>query len=176
MLRDDGGWQFTLREVARGAGVSHAAPYKHFRDKTALLAELARQGYLQLRDELQAAIIIREKSPHDQLLAIAEAHVRFGISNAPLYRLMFSTEINKDERSDLNDAAVASFRPLVDVLTRGQAAGVFKRAAPEEQAAVCWALFHGLTIFELDRPLSNENCETQGADGALAILLEGLLA
>ena len=45
MLREDKGWQFTLREVARRAGVSHAAPYKHFPDKSALLAELAMLGF-----------------------------------------------------------------------------------------------------------------------------------
>ena len=45
MLREDKGWQFTLREVARRAGVSHAAPYKHFPDKSALLAELATLGF-----------------------------------------------------------------------------------------------------------------------------------
>ena len=49
MLREDKGWQFTLREVARRAGVSHAAPYKHFPDKSALLAELAMLGFHQLR-------------------------------------------------------------------------------------------------------------------------------
>ena len=48
MLREDKGWQFTLREVARRAGVSHAAPYKHFPDKSALLAELAALGFHQL--------------------------------------------------------------------------------------------------------------------------------
>src|SRR5215813_13027360 len=48
MLRKEKGWQFTLREVARRAGVSHAAPYKHFPDKGALLTELVIQGFEQL--------------------------------------------------------------------------------------------------------------------------------
>ena len=48
MLRENKGWQFTLREVARRAGVSHAAPYKHFPDKSALLAELATLGFDEL--------------------------------------------------------------------------------------------------------------------------------
>ena len=56
MLREDKGWQFTLREVARRAGVSHAAPYKHFPDKSALLAELATLGFNQLREEIAEAL------------------------------------------------------------------------------------------------------------------------
>ena len=48
MLHEDKGWQFTLREVARRAGVSHAAPYKHFPDKAALLAEMALLGFARL--------------------------------------------------------------------------------------------------------------------------------
>lgn len=55
MLHEDKGWQFTLREVARRAGVSHAAPYKHFPDKAALLSEMALIGFDTLREALAAA-------------------------------------------------------------------------------------------------------------------------
>ena len=54
MLREDKGWEFTLREIARRAGVSHAAPYKHFPDKSALLTELAKIGFDQLAAALNA--------------------------------------------------------------------------------------------------------------------------
>ena len=55
MLHEDKGWQFTLREVARRAGVSHAAPYKHFPDKAALLAEMALLGFDRLRQATMTA-------------------------------------------------------------------------------------------------------------------------
>ncbi len=68
MLREDKGWQFTLREVARRAGVSHAAPYKHFPDKSALLAELAMLGFNELREAVlwrdRAAASIRTSGIH----------------------------------------------------------------------------------------------------------------
>src|ERR671933_271680 len=55
MVTEEGAWNFTLREVARRAGVSHAAPYNHFEDKLALLAEVAALGFQSLRQTLEAA-------------------------------------------------------------------------------------------------------------------------
>src|SRR5688572_11929785 len=55
MLDEGDGWQFTLREIARRANVSHAAPYKHFADKAALLAEITLIGFDRLREALTAA-------------------------------------------------------------------------------------------------------------------------
>ena len=69
MLHEDRGWQFTLREVARRAGVSHAAPYKHFPDKAALLAEMALVGFDSLRQALTTAKPRRPKALRDEFLA-----------------------------------------------------------------------------------------------------------
>ncbi len=176
MLREGEGWHFTLREVARRAGVSHAAPYKHFSDKTALLAELAARGYLQLRDDLLAAVNRNEGSPVAKIHAVAEAYLNFGLSNASLYRLMFSAEIDKTEYSDLSDASFSTFEVLIEILARGQEAGAFKQAPLEGQAAACWALVHGLTTLELDRQLVPEKVGSKPAETALATLLDGLRA
>lgn len=59
MLHEDKNWQFTLREVARRAQVSHAAPYKHFADKAALLKEVSLIGFDQLRAAL--AVVFRRQ-------------------------------------------------------------------------------------------------------------------
>jgi AcrR family transcriptional regulator len=174
MLRDARGWQFTLREVARRAGVSHAAPYKHFSDKAALLAELAALGYHLLREELLVVPKRKRKSPRDEILAVAKAYLDFGLANPSLYRLMFSSEIEKSRYGDLTDASLATFGVLLDILTRGQRAGAFKAAPVQGQAMACWALVHGLTSLELDRQLLPEKVGSTPADAALASLLEGL--
>ena len=86
MLREDKGWQFTLREVARRAGVSHAAPYKHFPDKSALLAELATLGFNRAsRDDLPSAIERPLRSARAEFLAAAKAYIHFGTANPSLY-------------------------------------------------------------------------------------------
>ena len=84
MLREEKGWQFTLREVARRAGVSHAAPYKHFPDKGALLAELATLGFNQLRAQLSDAIGRPSRSVRAQFIAAAKAYIHFGTANPSL--------------------------------------------------------------------------------------------
>jgi AcrR family transcriptional regulator len=174
MLRNGEGWQFTLREVARRAGVSHAAPYKHFADKAALLAELAAQGYRQLREELVAAQGKKGKSARSEILAVAKAYVSFGVANPSLYRLMFSSEVDKNGHDELRGASFATFEVVLDILTRGQRAGALKAASPQGQAAACWALVHGLTILELDRQLLPEKVGPKPIDEALSTLMDGL--
>ncbi|WP_245280025.1 TetR/AcrR family transcriptional regulator [Hyphomicrobium sp. 99] len=131
MLREGKAWHFTLREVARRAGVSHAAPYKHFSDKAALLAELALQGYRQLQEDLITAILPVGGSPHSELIALAKAYLDFGRANPSLFELMFSSEIDKSGDASLKEASCAPVLIIADILTRGQRARLFKRAPVE---------------------------------------------
>ncbi len=129
MLREDKGWQFTLREVARRAGVSHAAPYKHFPDKQALLTELAIQGFEQLGRQMTAAVAPRPRSIRKELLTVGNAYVQFGVANPALYRLMFSSEAGDSSSVHLNERVLRTFAVLLDVLERGQHAGAFREAS-----------------------------------------------
>ncbi len=175
MLGEDQGWQFTLRELARRAGVTHAAPYKHFTDKAALLAELAVQGFDRLREVLLAAEAERpEAPPREAFVARCLAYVRFGASNANLYRLMFSPDARaaKDERLDVR--AKASFDALVDVIARGQAAGWLRPRDARDQALACWTQLHGLTLLTADGLLAFKWPAGDAAEAALTELLDGL--
>src|SRR3954447_19421906 len=77
MLHESRNWQFTLREVARRAGVSHAAPYRHFPDKAALLSEMTLLGFDRLREALMAAKPVKPQSIRDEFLTVARAYVGF---------------------------------------------------------------------------------------------------
>src|SRR4030095_395019 len=81
MLTEEGAWNFTLRAVARRAAVSHAAPYNHFPDKTALLAEVAALGFQTLRQQMDTAARKHARSARQALLGIATAYVRFGVEH-----------------------------------------------------------------------------------------------
>ncbi len=176
MLQEGGDWQFTLREVARRAGVSHAAPYKHFPDKAALLGEVALTGFDQLRLALAATHAAASDGLGAEFAAMMRAYLAFGEANPALYRLMFggavanAADIHRDAR------AVGTFDLLVDLLGRGQAAGLFRERPVRGQAAACWAQLHGLTMLRLDGLLVAEKVGENAVDAALATLGEGLFA
>ncbi|MER8694091.1 TetR/AcrR family transcriptional regulator [Mesorhizobium opportunistum] len=174
MLREEKGWQFTLREVARRAGVSHAAPYKHFPDKAALLAELAMIGFDRLRASLSAAKPEAPKSLRDEIAPVAHAYVAFGTDNPALYRLMFSAGEEKAAGVHLNERALAVFDVAREILRCGQDAGSIRKRALEGQAAAWWGLIHGMTMLAIDGLLVPEKVGSAPLDAALSTLVEGL--
>lgn len=174
MLQEEKGWQFTLREVARRAGVSHAAPYKHFPDKAALLVELAMIGFDRLRESLAAAKSGAPATLREEFASIARAYVAFGIDNPALYRLMFSAEEGKAVGMHLNERALAVFDVAVEILHRGQAAGSIRQRPIEGQAAACWGLVHGVTLLAIDGLLVPEKVGSAPLEAALSTLMEGL--
>ena len=97
-LQEQQGWQFTLREIARRANVSHSAPYRHFPDKAALLHELALIGFDRLNEDLAASVDRAADAP-DVLRALAYAHLAFGQRNPDLYRLMFAADAGRPRTS-----------------------------------------------------------------------------
>ncbi|HWD27140.1 MAG TPA: helix-turn-helix domain-containing protein, partial [Rhizomicrobium sp.] len=69
--------QLSLRAVARRAGVSHAAPYRHFPNHEALLVELAVEGFVELKDEIAAAGAQATDAESDRIASIGAAYMRF---------------------------------------------------------------------------------------------------
>ncbi len=92
LLAERGVAAVTLRELARRAGVSHAAPLRHFSDREALLDAIAARGF----DELTAALVSADVHTdlHERLSIYAHTHVHFAVTNAALMELMFSRDLN----------------------------------------------------------------------------------
>ena len=176
MLHESRNWQFTLREVARRAGVSHAAPYRHFPDKAALLSEMTLLGFDRLREALTVAKPARPQSMRDEFLTVARTYVRFGTSNPALYRLMFGGDEDKSANVHLNERALAAFGVLLELLERGQAEGVLRKRDVRGQAAACWAQMHGITMLTIDGLFRPEKVGPSPLEAALETLLEGLEA
>jgi len=174
MVQEDKSWQFTLREVARRAGVSHTAPYRHFPDKAALLAELARVGFEKMGEQLAAAIE-GNLSIKEQLIAAAKAYIEFGTANPALYTLMFSADAGEKEEVHLHERAMATLNVLITLLKRGQEQGAFKVRPIQGHAAACWSQVHGLTMLAINGLLLPEKVGENPVESALATLLEGLV-
>jgi AcrR family transcriptional regulator len=157
MLNEDQNWNFSLREVARRAGVSHNAPYNHFTDKQDLLVATATVGFEELRDRMLAAIA-RVESPKTALIELAVVYVTFGTENPARYRLMFGSALRPSPAANsllLETAAGGPRSVLGGIIERGARAGVFS-ASPHNKRQLqiatlaAWATVHGLTMLSLD--------------------------
>lgn len=136
---------FSLRDVARQAGVSHAAPYHHFANRDELLAAVAARAFEQLGAAMQAGAAAAA-SPREQLLAIAEAYVRFARASPARFRLMFGPLLaTRAQHPALDRAAGASFAVLLGAAERLDA----RLALP--LALTGWSLAHGLSHLLLDQ-------------------------
>src|ERR1700720_2342492 len=151
VLERDGLSGLTLRAVARGAGVSHAAPTHHFGDLTGLVSELAAVGFRQfnaaMADAGASGTSLMEKA-----MARAKAYVAYAQAHPGMYGLMFRTERLDMTRPSLHEAASASFAGLAGAIGASRHEQIHEEALALEQAAAiarAWSLVHGFTMLLL---------------------------
>src|SRR3954453_5205479 len=96
ILHETHSLDFSLRELARQAGVSHNAPYKHFADKRELLAAVSAAGFEMLTKRM-ASEIRGLSDARKQLFALLRAYIDHGVENPALYRLMFGGYLSGPE-------------------------------------------------------------------------------
>lgn len=140
ILEKEGEAGLGLRDLARAVGVSAAAPYRHFDSRAALLEALAVTGFQRFSAAMEA---VAAGHPTDPMAAMGKTYVLFALSNANLFRLMFSPQLKKDGRPGLRMAADAAFDTLRHVVGGDMQAGRIK-------ALAAWAKVHGLSILLLD--------------------------
>jgi AcrR family transcriptional regulator len=139
----------TLRAVAHLAGVSAAAPYRHFADKRALLAAVAEEGFRLLGAALREAGGTVE--PRERFRARGRAYVGFATRHPSHFRVMFGRELaDRTGYPGLRDAAAAAFEALVEGMSEAQRAGVVREGDPRELALTAWSTMHGLSSLLLN--------------------------
>jgi len=168
LLTCQGAAALSLREVARAAGVSHGAPYRHFPNREALLAALAAQGF----ERLSATIAATVAGPcdGDRMRTAGRAYLRFARDNQALYLLMFGPEIRKADHPALMSAAASAMTAL-RTATSGISATPPNARRARHVAVGAWALVHGLAQLIADGQLNADLI----ADGGAA-LSEDVLA
>lgn len=171
-----------LREVARQAGVSHNAAYRHFSDRDQLLSEVAELAMTQLeqamRDRL-ATVRVREagRRARRRLREVGKAYVDFALREPGLFAVAFSTAL--PERTDGSDPEPADTGPyalLNQCLDEMVAAGELSPAGREGADMACWASVHGFSVLHLDGPM-HESAVAQreaGLDRMLDLIDAGL--
>jgi len=166
---------FTLREVARRAGVSHNAPYHHFPDKRALVADLAAESYAELGVELAAAAR-GAADPLAALRTIGIAYVRFAVRHPSRFRVMNRPELRSPGRvTPVEAAGERTEQPVRDVIAAAQAAGVLVAGEVDAIALTAWAAVHGLAMLVVDGPLRHRFRSLRAAEQAAAQVIDGML-
>lgn len=153
-----GAHEVSLRAIARAAGVSAAAPYHHFDDREAILAAVATEGFVSLREsmEARAAEAGVDADPFRRLQAAGVAYVGFAAAQPELYRLMFSGLVSDRARyPELWSAADNAFAALQNLLA---AARPTSRTGSNGDAVAltAWSTVHGLAMLYIDGLLDEE--------------------
>src|SRR5262245_35161529 len=141
----------SLREVARKAGVSHAAPYHHFTNKSGLLAAVAEEGFSRFNGYQERAFrMSRTKPPLERLKALGHAYVRFAIAHPSFFRIMFRYDITDPYKYPLLTAlSKKTFDRLLHTVS--ECLKTNKQSIdPMEGSIRAWALVHGLATLWLD--------------------------
>jgi AcrR family transcriptional regulator len=144
--------RLSLRMVARHAGVSQAAPYHHFRDKGALLAAVAEQGFLMLRASMRMGAR-KARNPRERLEALGRAYVKFALDHRSYFLIMFGSDVGLYwDESPLKEVSMGTFDLLVEAVKAVLPAR--SHIDPMDAALLGWSSMHGLASLWLDGPIS----------------------
>ena len=175
LLREGGAEALTLRAVARAAGVSQTAPYRHFRDRGALVGAVAQAAFARLGTAIGRALQKGEPGLPALRRGLA-AYVRFAVEHPAEYRVMFGAELAaRDDLPDLEAAALGAFAILRDGIARLQERGLLGEGDAPVRAISAWATLHGLAMLALDgqTAVTGRSIDTL-VDGASDLLLAGM--
>jgi AcrR family transcriptional regulator len=158
-VAEDGADKFTLRDVARRAGVSVAAPYRHFRDKEALLAAVAAECALELGKAMDAAVAAAPPDPLERFRATGIAYVRFAVENPRHFRAInlpgILAHLPRDVRGDVDKWKQCERDRLADAHARGLVGG----GSIDQILLAANCLMHGLACQIVDGQIPPERGE-----------------
>ncbi|MBD2066122.1 TetR/AcrR family transcriptional regulator [Leptolyngbya sp. FACHB-671] len=151
MLAEGGAAALDLRKVARKAGVSHAAPYRHFADKQTLIAAIIEIGFQRLTEHMRSTLHNMPTNVEAQLQGLAQGYVSFAQSNPWLMREMFSgLTIEREAFPAVHQTAKGVYQLFVDVVRAGQAQARIREGDPGELASVIWSMLHGMATLIIE--------------------------
>jgi AcrR family transcriptional regulator len=145
LIAEKGPFGFTFADAARSAGVSSAAPYRHFRDRDALVADVARRGFELFAARLDKAWNEGRPDPFTALQNIGRAYLAFARDEPAYYSAMFEAGVSTDEDPELRDVAErasASLRKAAEALSAQLPAD--RRPPPRMMSLHIWAVSHGI--------------------------------
>jgi AcrR family transcriptional regulator len=149
LIRDRDGNDFSLSDACRRAGVSTAAPYRHFADKTEIINEVVAQGFIDMTDRFRAATTPFPKGANERIVAVGQVYLGFAIAEPALFRMMFSQRSSDAEGDIVTRNGKVCFAFLVqEVIDHCTLNGVEGDA--RQIALQLWTMVHGAASLTID--------------------------
>lgn len=146
-----------LSDAAHLAGVSVAAPYRHFKDKEGLLAAIAAEGFTMFREALARAAKSHPEDKGKRLVEMGVAYVDFALHHRSHFKVMWESGISKANYPEMEDTASQTYFMLEEA-----AKDLHPRAHPSRQQALvraAWSMVHGYAMLTLEGELSPKGTE-----------------
>ncbi|MBX3505835.1 MAG: TetR/AcrR family transcriptional regulator [Parvibaculum sp.] len=166
LLDEEGVEAVTIRAVARRAGVTHAAPANHFRDRRALLTALAAEIFGGLRTEIDRKLKGARPGLEARLRVFAQAVLRFGLAAPNRYRLIWRWDALDGKDPALSAAMDGIYDRLIEELSRQGAAGF----DPHSRAIALWSMVHGYVSMRIEGNLLAGKDKVTGEPREVAIV------
>ena len=149
LVEQRGAENFTLADACRVAGVTTAAPYRHFRGKQEILEEIASRGFEELSNRSTAMLAEKGEGTLEGIVAMGQAYVAFAVEETAVFRLMFGQQPSLKKAEHVLGAAHACFSKLID-----QVALYCKRnkvrGDAQQIALRLWTFVHGAASLLID--------------------------
>jgi AcrR family transcriptional regulator len=178
LLSEKGVDGLSLRAAAELTGVSHAAPYRHFRDKDALVAAIAEEGVRLLtaamRQEIEAS---GARSVLTRLRAAGRGYLSFAMRHPAYCRTIFGQPIWSEEGPEwasLRASGEEAYGVLRGLVVEGLKRGELRAGDPDQISLACWSLIHGFSMLTIESRLQSLREDPTRA-GALLEALQGSL-
>jgi AcrR family transcriptional regulator len=168
--------ELSLRELAREAGVSGAAPYRHFKDKNELLAAISQQGFEMKFSYMIKAMKEAKGDPEKMFFGCGLAYFKMGKDHPQHFKLMMSSEVIPCETyPELMKIASTTFVLVREMVSRCQEKGLIGKGDPYLKAMNCWSVLNGFTSLYADGGLEWLGVTKGNAEKALQTLMSQFL-
>ncbi len=175
LIEEKGAQALTIREVARRAGVSHAAPYRHFRDKVDLLHSVAEEGLTMMIDRMRRRMAEHPNDPLMRFRACGLAYIDLVVQYPSHIRVMFGAAGKEYGRSEkARQTAAAIFDLLLEAIRDCQADGSIRAGNPKDMALAAWSMVHGFAVLYIDRHVIDTGAYEQEVTEMMALVTETL--
>lgn len=175
LIMDKGMDAVTIREVASKAGVSHTAPYRHFTDKSALMAAVAKEGFDLMVAQMRQRMAAHPDDPLLQFKYCGIGYIEFALAHPAHYRVMFGPCKDKSRASEeLKKSAATSFQTLLNAIAACQAQGLVHDGDLMAMALAAWSMVHGFSMLLIEQLLQETSTFQQKLPAMVDVVVDSL--